>query len=352
MIPIVVFLIISAILVSILNAYSIIIVIYCKRLHKTSHIAILSLLVGHLIQGIFVLPVYAYERSDIPKSKAVCAMFRFTYLFSNYICCLSVLVVSLDRFLAVKFPLKYKTKLTSKLMTRILVFLWLYVFLMCLFPFIPSQGSEQKCSYTPQKEWVLIMLLGHTMIPFFVIIICYVFMYKKIVSVLQRRDPKSSHCSLPESERTTETRKRVMSVREQLNKTNVTFFIVIAFFVCRGPSFIYYLLLTICKNECFHSHYYKMFSENYDESLEKETTGFFIKYLTLLDGFLSPLIYCTCNRSFNAERRNLLLHIRRKIFGKEEVVRYRKRGIAGIAMEEKANAINDGCTLRPGQQDI
>ena len=337
MLLIVMILIISAILVSSLNAFSIAVIIHCKKLHKTSHIAILSLLLGHLIQGLVVLPVYAYERSDVAKMKATCSVFRFTYLFSNYICCLSVLIISLDRYSAVQYPLKYKANFTCKLMTRILVVMWVYVCAMCFIPFIPH--DVEKCKYNPQKEWVLIMLFGHTMLPFFLIIFCYTVIYKKIISVLRRRDPKSSACQLQESPRADATRKRVLSVRNQLNKTNVTLIIVVAFLVCRGPSFIYYLLLTVCKETCFHRHFYKMFSNNYDESLEKETIGFFIKFFTLVDGFLSPLIYCTKNRTFNTERRRLVRHLKEKVLGKDEVVRHRKHGITGIAMKEQLNVL-------------
>ena len=185
------------------------------------------------------------------------------------------------------------------------------------------------------------MLLGHTMIPFFVIIFCYVIIYKKIISVLRRRDPKSSACQLHESTRADARTKRVLSVRKQLQKTNVTLIIVLAFFLCRGPSFVYYLLLAVCKEECFHNHYYRMFNPNYDESLEKETVGFFVKYFTLVDGVLSPLIYCTRNCTFSVERQNLMKHLKEKIFGKEEVVRYRKKGIVAIGMEDQlADLVN------------
>ena len=333
MIAIVSLLVVSALLVIIINSYSITVVIYCKRLHKASHLAILSLLLGHLFQGAIVLPAYAYERSDIQKSNASCDAFRFSYLLMNYICCLNVLIISMDRFVSAQFPFKYKTRFTCNLMSRIITSMWLYVFLICLIPFLPSQDGRGNCNYRPQNEWVLLMLFGHTMIPFFIIIFCSVVIFKKNVSILRRRDPITSVCSLQEHEPTAGTQ-RVLSVQEQIKTNNLTLIVVGAFLLCRGPSFVYYLLLTICKTQCFDKQFYKTFSNNYDESLVKETIGFVVKYITLVDAFLSPVIYCTRNRSFASHRRQLFSHFKRKLFGEEKMVRYRKTGVVSIKTDQ------------------
>ena len=316
MIGIVVILIICAFFVTVINIYCIAIILYCRKLHKPAHIAILSLLVGHSIQGIIVLPVYAYERSDIEKAKGICDVFRFSYLFTNYTCCLSVLVISLDRFIAIKFPFRYQVGFTSKRMTRLLVFVWGYVFLLCTIPFLPSDRND-NCYYNPQKEWVLTMLFGHTLIPFIIIIFCYVVIYKEITAVLRRRTARgvSSLGDIEEETRSIiERGHRNIKFRNQLNKTNVTLIIVAAYVFCWGPSLFYYLLLTLCKSSCFHKNFHKKFSANFDESSTKEITGFVIKFLTLFDGFLSPLIYCCTNHHFNTERKALLVKFKNKIW--------------------------------------
>ena len=58
----------------------------------------------------------------------------------------------------------------------------------------------------------------------------------------------------------------------------------------------------------YHSHhtFHQLTFQGFDGSTMKEITGFIIKMLTLLDGLLSPLIYCCTNATFHNERRQII----------------------------------------------
>lgn len=319
MIPIVIILIICAVLVTVINMYSIIIILHCKSLHKASHLAILSLLFGHLLQGSIVIPAYAYDRSDIYKPPYVCDIFRVTYLITNYTCCLSVLIISWDRFMAIRFPLFYHVRCTTKVMARVLICMWTYIVVVCMIPFIPNDRKE-NCHYNPQKPWVLTMLFGHTLVPFIIVILCYMVIYKKITAVLYRRSAKGLSRlgeKKSKSKSVIQRGKIDLKLRSQLNKTNVTLVIVAAYIFCWGPSLIYYVLQSLCKKSCFHDNFHSdgKKGKNYDDTNTKEIVGFVIKFLTLIDGFLSPLIYCCTNKHFNKERKKLFHALKKKFRG-------------------------------------
>lgn len=306
MLSIVIILIISAIIVTLINVYCCVVIISSKKVNNTSHMTIFSLLLGHAIQGLLVIPCYAAKRSGIYKNTVVCDIFRFSYLFTNYACCLSVLVISVDRFVGVQFPLRYKSWITSKKTARVLLFVWIYVFVLCCIPFYPT-GRASKCKYNPRKWWVMMMLVGNTLLPFIIIIFCYMVIIKKVKTVLRSRQSRTNDLSrnaknLGEDIKLT---KLSRDTRIQLKRTTITYFIVATYVICWGPSFVYNMLLHLCPNACF--------PDQYDNSDTEKIVGFVTKLLTFVDGIIAPTIYCCSNANFNVMRKRLLSNIRKRV---------------------------------------
>lgn len=55
MLPIVIILSVSSVVVAAINVSCCIVIVYNKKMHVTSHKTVLSLLIGHSIQGLFVI---------------------------------------------------------------------------------------------------------------------------------------------------------------------------------------------------------------------------------------------------------------------------------------------------------
>lgn len=319
MLPIVIILSVSSVVVAAINVSCCIVIVYNKKMHVTSHKTVLSLLIGHSIQGLFVIPCYAAKRSGIYKRTAVCDLFRFSYLFTNYACCLSVLAISMDRFIGVQFPLRYKAWVTRRRVTRILLFLWGYVLALCLLPFIPT--IDTRCKYNPTQWWVLMMLIGNTLIPFLIIIVCYIVILKKVKSVLVQWSVCSNRLPKLSENSTTQNTTRI-----QLKRTKMTYFIVAAYILCWGPSFVYNILLHICHDKCFPASYY--------DSHMEEVVGFVIKLLTFIDGIIAPTIYCCANANFNLMKRRVLSSIRSSL-AKSSLYRRNSIRIANISSGDR-----------------
>ena len=280
---IVIILILLAITVFSCNLFCILNIAFSKHLRRASHIAICSLLFAHLIQGLFVIPSYAMKRAKFGYEPVICDVFRFSYLLTNYGACISLLIVTLDRLVAVVYPLKYSVNATMKKMMYILCLCWIYVICLCVIPFFTAK-AKSSCSYGPTKEWTLFMLTLNTLIPFIVIFISYILIFSRTKKAFKSRN--------------TERARRCQSQRKFL-KTTVL--IVLSFIFCWGPSFVYYFLQAVCQT-CLADLYRR-------EDIEKIVT-FLMKVLTFVDGIIAPLIYCFMNTRFNAERQKALRRLR------------------------------------------
>lgn len=279
--------------VFIVNLYCIVIIILNKTLHRPSHIAICSLLIAHFLQSIFVIPSYAVKKAGTGNKTVVCDTFRLSYLFTNYASCLSLLVITLDRFIGVRLPLRYHIIVTTRRMLYLTISIWMYSLLLNLIPFIPNH-AESVCNYNPPKIWTVFMLLGNTLLPFLIIAACYMVIFKKARKVLTQRKLARGNTD----------RRRLAS--SHFNKSKITLLIVFFYVLCWGPSCCYYLLQSLCKT-CFNS--------SYRDSNTEDIIHFTMKLLTFIDGIIAPLIYCCTNATFNRARRRMSKQLRQLMQG-------------------------------------
>ena len=241
-------------------------------------LVIWNLLFSHMLQGIFVVPFYIVKRLDLNDkniSGAVCDTFRFSYMVTNYSSCLSLLLISTDRMFAISKPLLYRTIVTSQRISCVILLCWLYTVILCVIPFIPDSDNNGNCSYIPQREWTMAMLICNTMFPFIIIVFCYIAIFKSARSSRVLRD---SVCVNNSSSRLNNTHRD-----SELRIAKISSIIASAYLVCWGPSFVYYFLLAVCPN-CFRASYF-------DSEAERIIT-FAMKYLTFLNGIIAPAIYC------------------------------------------------------------
>jgi len=172
------------------------------------------------------------------------------------------------------------------------------------------------------------MLIVNTLLPFIVILFCYVVIFKKVKNVfIRRQQPTCMLGPLLGPQQTTPTiGPNLKTERGHFKKTKIAFLIVGAYIVCWGPSFIYNLLLTLCPQSCFFA--------SYGGSKTEEIVGFVTKLLTFINGLVAPTIYCCGNAHFNALRKRMYSSIRKRFSQKESVstlirVGVRKNSVCG-----------------------
>ena len=138
---------IVSIMAVLLNTLCVFIIASSKLLQqKRSSIFIFSVLALHMIQGLLVIPFYAAKKAGTsnPTSKTViCDGFRFTYMITFYGSCVNVLLITIDRLLAVILLTAYKQIVTRKRVIIAAVCLWIYVLMLCLIPFLPQKQINE-----------------------------------------------------------------------------------------------------------------------------------------------------------------------------------------------------------------
>lgn len=265
---------VTMILVFILNSFCILVILRNKKLRENpSTILTVNLLVMHLIQAVFVMPFYAAKRY-LNNSSIICDGFRFFYLVTFYIACFNVLLISLDRFLAFKLKMKYKTTVTCKRVLMILAIVWVYIIALCCVPFA---YPKSKCHYNPNPTWVVFMLLANCFVPCVVIILIYVYISLHLHSFSSRRSSTNTISN---------TNKKI---------TRNTFILVITYGLAWTPSIIYYIIQALFPD---------VFSKEYYDSDIEKYVSFFLKYAKFAEGVTSPILYCYLNSYFKKSLSN------------------------------------------------
>ncbi|XP_065641149.1 beta-2 adrenergic receptor-like [Hydra vulgaris] len=250
-----------------------------KMLTRPSVHFIVNLLVVDLLQGMFVIPIYAIKKIKIQSrfwEHFVCDSFRFLYMITYYMSIFCVLLIALDRYIATAFIFKYRALIKIKTVRIITIASWIYVTALCLIPFYkePSQHikhhENESCIYRPSKAWTTTMLILNCFIPYLVILIFYSCIFKHIQNIENQsgRDSREGK-TLSDNAR---------------NVLKIAVLVSICYAICWTPSVIYYVLRKFCQKSCF--------SKNLKNSYGQSKIEFAIKFIGFLNSLRAPLIYC------------------------------------------------------------
>ena len=246
-------------------------------LRRVTYMPIFSLAIADLFAGVVAMPSYIMKKFTWSASidNIVCDVFRFSYFLTGYASILSLTVISVERLIAIKNPLRYVTGVTYRRVGMALVFIWLDALVISSLPFVPWTPVKpyMECHYNPTRWWSIMVIVANVIVPFLLIAACYALMYmtakthiKKIAS--DRHGGKESF----EEKCKDKTERRA----------NITIMIVIGVFVASWfPSCFYYFLRKTCP-ACFST---------------------FIQS----SSFTNPLIYCWRSRYFRSSFRKILM---------------------------------------------
>ncbi|XP_065674822.1 beta-2 adrenergic receptor isoform X3 [Hydra vulgaris] len=256
-----------------------------KMLTRPSVHFIINILVVDLLQGMFVIPIYAIKKIKIQSrfwDNFVCDSFRFLYMITYYMSIFCVLLIALDRYIATAFIFKYRTLIKIKTVRIITIASWIYVTALCLIPFYkaPSQHitnqENDSCIYRPSNAWTITMLILNCFIPYLVILFFYSCIFKHIQNIENQsgRDRREGK-SLSDNARIV---------------LKIAFLVSICYAICWTPSVIYYVLGKFCPKYCF--------SKNFKNSTDRSNIEFAIKYIGFLNSLGAPMIYCLTVKEF------------------------------------------------------
>ena len=148
------------------------------QLRNASYYPLLSLALADILCGICAMPTYIVKKhiAGGNKERVTCDVFRFTYFFSVYASILGLTVVSLERFLAIKMPVRHRTFLTKRKMIVGLLLSWFDAALVSILPFVWQRNdTEEQCTYRLSREWSMMVILSNVCLPFMIMFACHVY---------------------------------------------------------------------------------------------------------------------------------------------------------------------------------
>ncbi|XP_030046881.1 alpha-1D adrenergic receptor [Microcaecilia unicolor] len=247
-----------------------------KHLQTVTNYFIINLAIADLLLSTTVLPFSA--------TLEVLGFWAFGRVFCNIwaavdvLCCtasiMSLCIISIDRYIGVKYSLKYPTIMTEKKAVVILILLWLASMVISIGPLLgwkePPPPDESICSITEEPGYALFSSLFSFYLPLLVILVMYFRVYivarkttKNLEAGVKKERNKSMevvlriHCRSAMEESTSAARSKGHNFRSSLSvrllkfsrekKAAKTLAIVVGVFIlCWLPFFFILPLGAVC----------------------------------------------------------------------------------------------------------
>lgn len=233
-------------------------VLFNSNLHTFTSYLVASLACSDLMVATFSLPFRIHQtihNTHWCLSKTACLFWIWADLFC---CCASIgnlALISVDRFLATKYPLRYHQIVTRKTSWLMLSSVWVYSFIVATsgltnwtFPAGDLVGIDNGC-YKPDPYYYTFAAIVGFFVPLVVIICAYCYIFKIAMehfrAISRLTAPIIAH--VPES-----SEKHQSLYKQQLKATKTLAIVVGAFVVCWLPTFIILLIKTWCQS-CLNS---------------------------------------------------------------------------------------------------
>ena len=233
-------------------------VLFNSNLHTFTSYLVASLACSDLMVATFSLPFRIHQtlrNTNWCLGEDACLFWIWADLFC---CCASIgnlALISIDRFLATKYPLRYHQIVTCKTSWLMLSSVWIYSFIVAssgltnwTFPGGALVGIETGC-YKPDPYFYTFAATVGFFLPLVVIICAYCYIFK-IAMEHFRAISRMTRPILPNVPQNSENHQTIY--KQQLKATKTLAIVVGAFVICWLPTFVIILVQVWCQT-CFNS---------------------------------------------------------------------------------------------------
>lgn len=283
-----------------------------------------SFLVATLIQGLIPVPFYTFKKLSNYTPDWLCDTYRMTYFYCSHVVKFSLLLLSFERLIAIKYPFKHVKIVTKKRIILVISIMWVITFFVDIYPFLSSANGD--CHYNPSRVWGLGVIIGYNIIPFCLIVTNYLIIWR-IAAKFEYEDKRREYnlakqdSNEDESNDTrTNKNKRFCFIKfaVEIKATKRTLILILIYVVCWGPLGIAYMIDHFCNSCISKKNSYKMFRA-------------ILKYLCFSSSLLTPLGYCWLNKTY----RKHAASVSKKILSFSEKRTLSKRNENHIKEEKK-----------------
>ena len=277
-----------------------------RRLHQPNKYFVVCLAVADLLVGMILEPWRVYYRnldyeSKFTMSIHLCRFLVWIDTFALAASISSLTFISFDRYLKIRKPLHYQSRMTTSKSLKIIFIIWLISTAFATYATTPHSGSRgilltggAFCAYDDNKIKGFYTFLAVS--AFFLPTVVILVMYTLIFVVIHKRQKMLRNGELRQSCNNQNQRSAIL---EDLKAIRILFTVVGVFILCWGPYFFYIL--------------FWLYSSNLIESDEKSfiymfrisIADFVITKLPYFNSLCNPIIYACLDRTYRVAFKNL-----------------------------------------------
>ncbi|XP_028519718.1 octopamine receptor-like [Exaiptasia diaphana] len=298
-------------------------VILTHSLRVFTNFLVASLAVSDLLVGSISLPFRIHQTIHNTKWCLSVGACRFWICADLFCCCASVgnlSLISIDRFLATKYPMNYHEILSKKTQVIMISIVWLYAIIVAsvglkswTFPNLPAVQINDACFKNDPYFYTFAACVGF-FLPLTVVLVAYSYVFR--VSVSHWRAIR--RLTVPSIDLNQTSQRRALTREIKAAKTLAV--VVGAFVVCWAPFFIILLARFWCTT-CFQSNNNSTLSGFYTF-----VNIAFIYTLPNINSTLNPFIYVIFSRKLRQAFIRLFNDIVNRIRGNNDEIALTGRG--------------------------
>ena len=266
-----------------------------RSLHQPNKYFIVCLAVADLLVGMVLEPLRLYQLDAESKvtNVHICRFMVWLDTFALTASIYSLTFISFDRYLKLRKPLQYRSRMTTSKSLKIIFIIWLISTAFTTYAASPHSGSRGilltvrffDCPYDISKEkgFYTFLAVSAFFLPTAVILI----MYALIFVVVHKRQKMRRNGELGQI---FHDRNQQSALRQNLKTIRVLFVVVGVFILCWVPYFIFILFLYYAPHLVFRS--------------DNETI-LVITRLPYFNSLCNPIIYACLDQTYREAFKNL-----------------------------------------------
>ena len=152
-------------------------VVIVRKLHSKAHIFIVDLTISDILVALTVMPIDIDKlmRNGFLYNTTTCEFVSVMFFMSLPASALSLSLLTLERFITLKYPLTHHNILTKKRAIFALVVKWLYVIVVATLPamgwvYHPTVVIDQECRFYFTIQYAIFMVAVNFILPLLVIL--------------------------------------------------------------------------------------------------------------------------------------------------------------------------------------
>ena len=252
------------------NGFMCVVYSLSKEIRTAKHYFMVNLFISNDLIAVFGIPFYLTEYIK-HHSKTLCQIGSVV----DVLCCTSSIIsltsISTERFVAVKYPLRYRTILSRKRCLAVLCFVWVYS-VACSFAFrIPVGNFDMKHCIFFTDSCIIVTTFASFLLPLFAMFVTYGWIYKIV------------KCDAPPA---------TNRMKREFKAAKISILITGAFVGSWLPFFCYIWVLRVYKVQIPFTHLH-----------------YIIQVVRYINGLVSPFLYLKNNRAFRYSMFKLLKRI-------------------------------------------